>query len=439
MGAGVRSGAESGGGDAAREAHAHGGGPVRVLLVTTVYPPAIGGPSLQTQQIAEGLRRRGVEAHVVAFGPADREEVAGGVPVTRLDPMRNPVPGALGRQVYLYRRVLGLLDRLRPDVVHVQVLGPFGVAAGLACRRRGIPVMVKYTDDMVWKKLNRRRNVGHIYSHGLYHASLRGRWFSALQTGMLRVFARVWATSPFLESQLRDVFRIPAERVFGFPNLIEVDRFERIPLVRTRPAGTPLRVLLASRLVAMKGVETAIRAMAKLQPGVARLRIVGSGREPLQRYLDGLVRELGVEDRVEFAGAVPPGEIAREFQDADLFMLPTEYEAFGIAFVEAMAAGLPVLATRVGGVPAVVPDGEAGVLLEPRDVDGFARVLGEMAADPARRERMGAAGRARARRLYALEERLGELVALYGQMLRETRSRLPLPVPAVFAADEAAA
>lgn len=399
---------------------------MRVLLVTTVYPPVIGGPSLQTQQIARGLLRRGIETHVVAFGPADAEETeAGGVTVTRLDPWRNPVPGAVGRAGYQYRRMLGLLDRVRPDVVHVQVLGPFGLATGLACRRRGIPAVLKYSDDMVWTKLNRGRTVAHPYSPALFRASLKGRWFTALQGGMLRVFQRIWATSPFLEGQLAEIFNLPKNRVFGFPNLVEVERFERIPAVRERAPGTPLRVLTASRLSPWKGVETAIRAFARLDPGVAHLRIVGSGPPYMDRYLAALVAELGVGDRVTMAGAIPPGEIVREYAEADLFLLPTEYEPFGIVFVEAMAAALPVVSTRVGGVPSIVPDGEAGVLLEPRDVEGFAGAVAALAADPARRARMGAAGRERARRAYALEERLDELVALYHEMLREAGRAVP--------------
>jgi phosphatidyl-myo-inositol dimannoside synthase len=392
---------------------------MRVLLATTVYPPAIGGPSLQTQQIAEALLRRGMEPHVVAFGPADAEEVAGGVPVTRLDPSGNRLPGVLGRQAFLYRRMLRLLDRVRPDVVHVQVLGPFGLATGLACRRRGIPAVLKYSDDLVWTKLNRGRTRAHTYSPGLFRATPRARWFSAVQRALLRVFSRIWATSPFLEGQLREIFRIPERCIFGFPNLVEVERFERIPAARPRPPGSPLRVLTATRLEPWKGVETAIRAIARLPAGVARLRIVGEGREHMQRHLDGVVRELGVQDRVEFAGPVPPGEIVREYADADLFLLPTEYEPFGIVFVEAMAAALPVLSTRAGGVPSIVPDGEAGLLLQTRDVEGFAAALQALADDPERRARMGAAGRARARRLFALEGRAGELAALYDEMLRE--------------------
>lgn len=392
---------------------------MRVLLVTTVYPPAIGGPSLQTRQIADGLLRRGMEPYVVAFGQAEASEQANGVTVQRLDPARAMVPGALGRQVYLYRRMLRIIDRVRPDVVHVQVLGPLGLATGLACRRRGVPALLKYSDDLVWTKLNRGRTRARTFFPGVFRAGLRARWFTRIQSVMLGVFARVWATSPFLEAQLREVFGLPDRRIFGFPNLVEVGRFEGAPLPRPRPAGAPVRVLTASRLQPWKGVETAIRAVARLAPGVATLRIVGTGRPHMRRHLEAVVRELGVEDRVELAGAVPPGEIVREFADADVFLLPTEYEPFGIVFVEAMAAGLPVLATRAGGVPSIVPQDEAGVLLEPRDVDGFAAALAALAADPGRRERMGRAGRARARRVYDLETRLDELTAVYREMLRE--------------------
>lgn len=155
-------------------------------------------------------------------------------------------------------------------------------------------------------------------------------------------------------------------------------------------------VLLVSvgRLVGWKGIDVAIDAVAMLNPGI-RYLIVGEGPEMVA--LKARADQLGVTGRVAFAGRVPHDDLPALLSQCDVFVQPSVgEEAFGISIVEAMACGLPVVATENGGIPEIVVPGETGVLVTPGDAVELARELGRIASSAALRMRMGAAGRFRA-------------------------------------------
>ena len=150
----------------------------------------------------------------------------------------------------------------------------------------------------------------------------------------------------------------------------------------------------AGRLVALKGVAVLLRAFARLaaeRPEV-RLEIVGEG--PEEGELRRLAAELGVAERVVFTGW--SGDVAAAMRGWDIAVLPSLEEAFGLAAAEAMACGVPVVGSRVGGLPEVVVEGATGFLVAPGDPDALHARLRDLAADPALRRAMGAAGHARA-------------------------------------------
>ena len=170
------------------------------------------------------------------------------------------------------------------------------------------------------------------------------------------------------------------------------------------PRGGEAVVLCVAHLYPRKNVAALVRAMTLLrQP--ARLRIVGTG--PETPALEALVRELGLGDRVAILGHVPFESLVAEYRNADVFCLPSLQEGFGIVFLEAMAAGLPIVACRAAAVPEVVPDGECGILVPPREIQGLASTLDvpalasaldRLASDASERTRLGEAGRRRVAR-----------------------------------------
>jgi glycosyltransferase involved in cell wall biosynthesis len=138
-------------------------------------------------------------------------------------------------------------------------------------------------------------------------------------------------------------------------------------------------------------VRAAVELRARI-PGV-QIRIVGHG--PEHAALARLCGDLDLGDSVVLLGDVTRAQLAEEYVNADVFCLPSVQEGFGIVFLEAMAAGLPVVACRAAAIPEVVHDGATGVLVPPRDPAALARAIGDLLRDPARRKALGDEGRRR--------------------------------------------
>lgn len=153
-----------------------------------------------------------------------------------------------------------------------------------------------------------------------------------------------------------------------------------------------LTVGVAGRLVNLKGLEYLFRAAAALQE-FPNLRIEVAGTGPERATLEATARNLGIEERVKFLGWVE--NIQSVMACWDVFVLPSLEEGFPLAALDAMAAGLPVIASSVGGVPELIVDGDTGWLVPPANVDALASRLGELLRDAGRRQTMGEAGRVR--------------------------------------------
>ena len=186
--------------------------------------------------------------------------------------------------------------------------------------------------------------------------------------------------------------------VFEAPHSTDIERFLAVGRARTPRSDEALRVVTIGRLLKAKGLDLLLRAVAQARAaGVSvLLTIVGEGDdEPRLRALAG---ELGLAD-VQWRGFVEPGDLPAELARADAFAFPTLGDTFGIALLEAAAAGLPLVCSpHAGGAPDLVEEGETGFVVDPRDTAAFARALITLAADPELRERMGRAAHALAGR-----------------------------------------
>lgn len=197
------------------------------------------------------------------------------------------------------------------------------------------------------------------------------------------------------------------ERYTTIHNGIDVRHFSNsIPLGRAE-MGLQEKVAVIGTVCRLeepvKGVTVLLRAVAQLtcrlaDPGV-QLLVVGNG--PALRKLQGLSEQLGISEQVFFTGM--RRDIERLLPLMDIFILPSFFEGFGIAIVEAMAAGRPVVATAVGGVPEIVINGETGLLVEAGDVNGLAKAIETLLDDPDLRRYLGLRGQERARERFSLE------------------------------------
>jgi glycosyltransferase involved in cell wall biosynthesis len=205
-----------------------------------------------------------------------------------------------------------------------------------------------------------------------------------------------------------DDVRRDFERQLGFsgiqviPNYIDLeafqqslDRFDRQTLRKEARLGKDEVVVLnVGRLHPQKGQDVLIDAFARARRQVPQLVLVLVGEGRFREGLEEKARAAGLAAAVQLRGALR--DVTPYYKMADIFVFPSRYEAFGIALLEAMAAGLPVVASKTGGIPELVTE-EAGLLVSVGDVHGLATALTSLATDPVRRDRLGSAAKAQAR------------------------------------------
>jgi glycosyltransferase involved in cell wall biosynthesis len=294
------------------------------------------------------------------------------------------------------------LRRHRPDVVHAH-FWMSGLAGIAAARRVQVPTAITYH---ALGSVKRRQQ-------GAKDTSPPQR--VRLEAAVARACDRVLATS---NEEIFELLRMgaPRERIELVPCGVDTATFT--PDGPTEARGRHRhRVVVVSRLVERKGIGNVIAALPQVPdtelvvaggPDASALR---QDREAVR--LDALARACGVRDRVELRGRVDRGDVPKLVRSADLVVCAPWYEPFGLVALEAMACGVPVVATAVGGLVDTVIDGVTGVHVPPRDVDALATAMRTLLADPARREVLAYAGLQRARSRYDWHTVAAETVRAY--------------------------
>jgi sugar transferase (PEP-CTERM/EpsH1 system associated) len=332
----------------------------------------VGGLERVVLELVRAGRARGHTMSVVCLerpGALADRAVALGATVRSADKPAGIRPAVVGR-------LAGVFRELRPDVVHSHQLGAL-LYAGPAARRAGVPVVV-HTEH------------GQHYAH-----SRKARWLGRFATRYAR---RVFGVSADIVNEVVRCGVAPAGKVASAVNGIDVGRFAAADgaAVRSELGVRPDEFLVGTvgRLAEIKRQDVLLRGFARLLEKVPGARLVLVGGGPEREALEGLARDLGIADRSTFAGVRDRPE---EFLAAmDAFALTSRSEGTPLAVLEAWAAGKPVVASAVGGIPELVRDGETGILFPPGDSNALAERLVRLANDPAVRTRLGKAGRDRA-------------------------------------------
>ncbi|MCA0940364.1 glycosyltransferase [Salipiger pacificus] len=179
----------------------------------------------------------------------------------------------------------------------------------------------------------------------------------------------------------------------------------------SRHAGQSL--LFTGRLAGVKGVPVLLRALAALAPRHPELRLHLIGDGPERRALEALATELGIAERCEFLGYRSQAEVAEALTGADIFVLPSFAEGVPVVLMEAMAAQVPVVTTRIAGVPELVEHGVSGLLVPPGEAEALTEALDALLADPGTRRSMGAAGLAKVAAEFNATTEAAKLSALF--------------------------
>jgi len=245
-------------------------------------------------------------------------------------------------------------------------------------------------------------------------------WVSWRDWWMLRGgrYRRVVAISERVRTQLKKHYNVPDERIVTIPNGINLSRFDpsnassraEVRLSLGVPSDVPLLLFVGSQF-RLKGLEFVIRALAEMNTRAVLLVVGGDVQGPYKR----MAEQLGVRDRVIFAGA--RNDIPRLYPAADALVLPTLYETFALVCLEAMASGLPVLASEVGGIEDYLVDGENGFYIQ-RDQQEIAAKLDMILQDPDLHARIRERGLATAQN-YAWEKIARQYLSLFEELIAE--------------------
>lgn len=389
---------------------------MRICLCISYFPPAVGGAEHQTARLAAGLAARGDEVTVVTrrLAGAPTREMWQGVEIHRsIRPGSRGVLFGLGYTLSLF----GFLLRHGHRFEVVQAVG-IHLGAYVACqvsRRMGFPVVVRPTGmgpDGDLGKLN-RMPFWPLWRGG--DAPTRRH----VQRAIRKADAFV-ALNRDMAAELAD-HQYPAERIVQIRNGVPVGKEARDPAVRraTRdrlglPEGPIL--LFVGRLNPHKGPGRLLRILPRLVARHPTLTLVFLGDGPQRRELVRLAAELEVAAHVRWLGERPDSE--EFYRAADIFALPSEGEGMSNALLEAMAAGLPCVATRVTGNVEVVTDRETGLLVALEDPNELAWAIGCLLEDDALRARIGRAAWAHIQEAYSVERMVAAYRDLYGRLLR---------------------
>lgn len=367
----------------------------RILNLVDMVPDKRGPVELQLLETARQAVSGGMEFAAYFRRPVPgwfaQEMTAAGARVEALDPSR------------WTRDVLAACERERPDIAHFH----FGPHAGMnEASRRGIKVVRTEHSPRAPQSL-----------------------------GALRVPVRHWRTrrvalfiavSEFIAAQTMRDFAVPRRRLRVVLNATDITRFRPRPEDKERLrrellglASEHIVITIAANMRPAKRQELAVLAMPELISQVPEARLVLAGEGPDRPALQALVHQQGLEHAVRFLYG--HNDVAAIYAASDLALLPSVSEGLPGGGIEALACGLPLVATPNGGTPEVYENGVSGVSVDDQTSRGIARALLPVVADPARREAMGHAARARAESVFAIERQARETLGVYEELLSSRR------------------
>ena len=375
---------------------------MRVLVVSGIWPPDVGGPATHAPDVAAYLRERGHAVEAVTTASA--------TPAAMPYPVRW-VSRALPKGIrHVSAAALIRAGAARADVVYTTGMFARSAAAAVAAGR---PYVVKLTGDPAFERARWRGLVaGDVDAfqqdaRGLQVVALRG-----LRDAVLRRAAFVFCPSSYLRDLVVQ-WGVAPERVAVLPNPAPRPPRRLQQSVASAGARAELRSALglegatlafAGRLTAQKSLSVALEALAATE-GVS-LVVVGEG--PEREAAERTSRQLGLDGRVRFVGGQPRERVLELLAAADAMLLSSAWENFPHAVMESLAVGTPVLATSVGGVAEVVRDGENGLLVPPGDATALAASIRRYFGDSELRERLRA-GAARSVADYSSERLFARL------------------------------
>jgi len=339
---------------------------MKIAILVSGFPPKwLAGMEIATYNIAKHLARRGHEVHVITTldEGLPKESMEEGFYVHRIFWRKIRFLGVIS----FWIKIFWCLKNIKPDIVHVQSIG-MGIPGFLA------KIFLK-KPYVVWGR-----------GSDIYLPSTFKNTISKL---VLRNAGAVIALTEDMKNEMR---KFCDRDIFVIPNGINLNKFKNLSKVNIRSKlkikEDEKVVIFVGTLRPVKGVKYLIKAMEIIiqKNTNTRLMLVGNGED--RGKLEKLVKEFVLEKHVIFVGKVPNEKVPEYMVASDVFVLPSLSEGFPVVILEAMASGLPIVATKVGGLPEIIKDGENGFLVEPKNPKEIAEKVLLLLEDDELRERI---------------------------------------------------
>ncbi len=375
---------------------------MHILIINSEYPPIGGGAGNASAHIARELARLGQEVTVLTAGfrdlPARQDDK--GVRVVRLPSLRRMADRSTAFEQIAFMLSAALFGfpivlRLRPQIALAFFGAPSGAVAWFWSFFISLPYVVALRGGDV--------------------PGFRPYDFQRVHKRLAPLLRRVWrrAAAVVANSQgLRELGHAFESKVpiAVIPNGVDLEQFK----VATRE-WQPARLLFVGRVVYQKGLDLLLSALGALKKESWTLDIVGDG--PRKEKLQTQAHEAGIADRINFLGWQNGDELVRRYAQANLFVYPSRHEGMPNAVLEAMACGLPVLASQIAGNEELVAHKETGLLVPAEDANALQAALSELLPDSATRQRMGTAARKRVEAQYSWQRVTKEYLELMQRVL----------------------
>lgn len=382
---------------------------MKILIINYEFPPVGGGGGTASYYLSSELVRLGYEVDVLTsrFKNLKEKETINGVTVYRVPVLRKRrdyctfiemLTFIISSFFFLCR----LLKNKKYDLVQAFFSFPSGILGIISKKLFGIPYILSLRG-------------GDVPGANPYR-------YKTLHMILFPIQCQVWKSAnaiTALPGVVKQVSKLDPNLNFQvIPNGVDIKKFKPLSEKRT----DIINILYVGRLIRRKGLKYLIQSMPTVISKtriMLKLTIIGDG--PIREKLETMVKKLIVEHVIDFQGFVSEKKLVERYQKADIFVLPSLFEGFGNVITEAMASGLPVIATRVGAIPEIVIDGETGFLVQSKDSVSLADAITKLVVDKNLRKKMGKAGRTRVEKLYSWSKIVEKYVATYLRCLSRAK------------------
>jgi len=389
---------------------------VNILVISHMYPyPANRTKGIFVLQQNLELQRQGCQLTVFAprpwapfplglinprwqnYGSMAKAPSYDGIAALR--PSYLAFPGGLGiagcgRRLYraLNKTVSDFHNNQPFDLIHAHTIFPDGQAGLFLKKQLGIPLVVT------------------VHGKDVQQTAYRNARCLQAMINVVGGADMVVAVSAKIKGMLDQLTKMPEKTV------VINNGFDSSQFMRIISSGSPGAIISVSNLVNSKGIALNIQAVAALRHKYPHIKytVIGGGEDAAN--LQQLARDLKVEDLIEFTGRVSNKKVPGFLANAQVFSLPSSMEGFGIAYLEAMAAGLPVIGCRGEGIADVVRSGETGLLIDPNNLDALVRALDQMLADPDWTREMGLRARTLALNKFSWQVNAEKMINLFSEI-----------------------